>query len=265
MAGELILGAGGAGSFACLKHLEDRNRLAERVIREYAAMHAGTDVAIGLLGFAIPGGSVLGLAASVLVQAPAFYQPMARRLARIYTAEADSETDSMVRDTAVAGAKFDVASEFAAKFFQQIAPELLHEAGLGVLLAGVPLIGPVVAAGLDAAIAATLTWRVGTMISMYYQNGLGWTGDRSGTYQRARALVGSLSPKIEGRVDLNDVANSNPEILESQVSAVAKTVRVLMGLSNDRKRILQILRELGLPGALAQLGVERAFARCASS
>jgi hypothetical protein len=206
-----------------LFNLKERNRIAQGIIRDYAVGHAKADVGIGILGTVIPGAGMAALLASIAVQGPLVYQPMAKRLAAVYSVSPDEVTEQLVSNAVFVGGIADVASELASEFMMEIASELLQEAGLGAAISWIPIFGGVVAAGLDVVIAATLTWRVGTMISIYHQNGGRWVEDRHATYELAHKLVGSLSPATSNRVRLDNISSKIPEVQDRQVSYILRS------------------------------------------
>ena len=71
-----------------------------------------------------------------------------------------------------------LAAEFGMEFLKEIATDLLVEGGFGFLLSALPVVGIAASAALDMSIAATMTWRVGTMTSIYFQNGHRWVENR---------------------------------------------------------------------------------------
>ena len=159
-----------------LDHFETRNRLAEQVIAGYAAGHAIADVAVGLIGTFVPFGGTGAMIVSLAAQAPLVYQPMVKDLAKIYSASADNFTQKVVNKAIILEATGDIGielvreslvSQFGQEFLLEILHELLPELGIGAALGAIPIIGGIVAAGLDATLAATLTWRVGITTALY--------------------------------------------------------------------------------------------------
>jgi hypothetical protein len=238
-----------------LFNLSERNRQAEQVIRDYARGHAAADVGIGILGTLIPGATIPALIASIAGQAPLVYQPMSKRLASIYSATPDQVTNRIVIESAVIGGLGDLAAELASEFMAEIALELLQEAGFGVVASAIPFFGGIVAAGLDATIAATLTWRVGTMIAIYHQNG-GWIEDRHATYQRAKKMVGSLSPITDDRVNLDDIPLKNQEVLDKQMAVVKELVSMMLSVSVGKEQIHAALLQRKIPQQLIELALK---------
>jgi hypothetical protein len=227
------------------------------VIGDYARGHAIADVGIGILGSIIPGAGLAALIASIAAQAPLVYQPMARKLAEVYSAAPDAVTNRLVTETAIVGGLADLGAELATEFMAEIAAELLQEAGLGALASGIPLIGGLVAAGLDATIAATLTWRVGTMVSIYHQNGDSWVKDRHTTYERAKRMVGGLSPGTDDRVKLDEIPFKNKEVLDKQLLVVKSIIDMMLTVNANRDQIKTALRQKQIPEALIELALKQ--------
>jgi hypothetical protein len=245
----------------CVFDLEARNRKAHSIITRYAGAHAAMDVTIGLTAWIpIPGATTAALIAAICAQAPLIYKPMTRELARIYSSEEDATTDSITKDTVLIGAGLDIAIELGSEFMQEIASDLIFEAGLGLGISAIPFFGALLAAGLDAAIAATLTWRVGTMVSAYYQNGEAWVENRRATYDYAKKFVGSYSPKVENRANLDDFGRQNPAISAKQLAFVLNLIETLRVVAPNREQVSQVLRSRNVPSWLIDEGLRRAFA-----
>ena len=236
-------------------NLSERNRQAEQVIRDYARGHAAADVGIGIIGTIIPGATIPALIASIAGQAPLVYQPMSKRLAAIYAATPDQVTNRIVIESAVIGGLGDLAAELASEFMGEIAAELLQEAGWGALASVIPGIGGIIAAGLDATIAATLTWRVGTMVAIYHQNG-GWIENRHATYGRAKKMVGKLSPVTDDRVNLDDIPLKNQEVLDKQMAVVKELISMMLSVSAGKDQIRTALLQRKVPQQLIELALK---------
>src|SRR5258708_7686336 len=158
------------------------------------------DIAIGLIGTFVPFGGTGAMIVSLAAQAPVIYQPMVKDLAKIYSASADDYTQKVVDKATILGALGDsgieLASEFGQEFLIEILSELLPELGIGAVLGAIPIIGGFVAAGLDATLAATLTWRVGITTALYFFNGQEWPGgSKKSAYDIAKEKTGAPSPK----------------------------------------------------------------------
>lgn len=237
-----------------LFNLSERNRQAEQVIRDYARGHAAADIGIGLIGTIIPGATIPALIASIAGQAPLVYQPMSKQLASIYSATPDQVTNRIVVESAVIGGLSDLAAELASEFMGEIALELLQEAGFGIVASAIPFIGGIVAASLDATIAATLTWRVGTMVAIYHQNG-GWIEDRHTTFQRAKSMVGGLSPATDNRVNLDDIPLKNQEVMDKQTAVVKELISMMLSISAGKEQIHTALLERKIPQRVIEVAM----------
>lgn len=231
-------------------------------------------MAVGLLGL-VPFLAVPALGAAIAAQSPLIYQPMARELGAIYTVEEDavdkpSDIGQIVAAETVHTSVLDVSAEFGTEFMMHMAHELLVEAGLGVL-AGlcVPVLGGAVGAALDYLIANMMTWRVGTMVSMYYQNNGNWLGSREKTFELAKRETGGIGTSMSQildakkhnrsvRVDLGSLRSRFSEISQSQMRAVKPIIEMMRSaMSNDQ--VKQALRSKGIPidiieGALSLYG-----------
>ena len=240
-----------------LSSLELRNKRAKEVIRDFAGMHAAMDVAIGaagFFGFAIP-----ALIAAIAAQGPVIYRPLARKLEQVYNCEADAETGAIIRENIMIGGLADIASEFSTEFITSIAGELIAEAGLGGIASFIPIVGGLVGAALDYVIATAMTWRVGVMVSIYYQNGGRWVGDRKHTYELAKEMTGGLgfgvkdllskfssAHKPELDVDLDQIPRRVPDVFQTQVQAIKPMLAMLLQACNS-EQARKILRARGIP------------------
>jgi len=244
--------------------LRERNRVALDVISSYANKHAAIDVVVGIAGTFIPFMAIPALAGSIALQAPVIYQPMASHLASVYLArpqEIKTATASVVMPLAAATGLLDMASEFGQEFMVHIARELIVEVGLGALAAlAVPVIGGAVGAALDYLIATQMTWRVGTMVSAYFQNGGAWIGDKQHTFELAKQMTGGirvgvndlLSGKFKSqipRVDLDTLRDEIPSVRHNLVRNLSSFVEMMRGAMED-DQVRQILIAQGVPADL---------------
>ncbi len=227
-------------------HLSERNKQAGEVIKDYALRHTLTDIGIGLVGtyVPIPGSGIAALIASMLVQAPMFYQPMVKKLTGIYATQTDENTQDLVirrTGTRVLG---DLATEFGAGFLRIIF-KLLRERNISLGVGFIPVIGGVASAALDATFATTLTWRIGKMVAIYYQYG-GWIGNQEGTYERAK-LITPWSLRQEN--NLEAISEKNPEVLQKHREWVLMLAKELKQGAEDmsNEQLLATLRSQGLP------------------
>jgi hypothetical protein len=251
-----------------LRRLADRNERAQKIIQYYARLHAGMDIAVGIAGL-LPGAAIPAIIAAIASQSPLIYQPMARDLGAIYTVDDESLGDTIehvrgiVKQGAFETGILDIASEFGQEFMMQIGHELLTEVGLGVLGSlCIPLLGGAVGASLDYLIANMMTWRVGTMVSIYYQNGGEWLGSRYATYEQAKDLTGGLASSVSEvldankrkhnvRVDLDSLRSQIPQVYEAQVRSVKGLIDMMRdAMSNDQIR--QALSAKGIPVDIIQ-------------
>lgn len=274
--------------YGCVYHLEQRNRLAKDTIVRYATQHAYLDAGITTTGAAlklfVPGAGIAATVASIAAARPVIYQPMAQELSTIYNVSRDQITNAFTNRAFSMQAFGDAGIatiDLAADWLSDIGVDLIHEAGASAVLSLVPIIGTAVSTVLDFVLARSLTWRLGTMISMYYQNGQAWIGDRAQTYARAKSATGgitlpsdALDDLLTGHglkevitrynqrplTDLNQVPENNKEVLTGQVQAVIQVIKMLMRFTQNRESILQQLMEQGVPKKLAQEALRWAFA-----
>jgi hypothetical protein len=210
--------------------LDLRNAAAEAVIKAVAARHAAIDAATGMLGCLIP---VPGVAAATVVGQLAYqtrfvYPDLVRRLAVVYGTAPDSftrkvTTQATVLETAVDGLVAAAGTElfghlagqllngFGTAFLQEIAWDLVREGGVGAALSSIPIVGALFAGTVDAAMAATMTWRVGALVSAYFQNG-GYITSRRHTYGLVKRTGMGLSAKLDRPGSLTRLRTDIPEI-----------------------------------------------------
>ena len=236
---------GNPAGFAVFR-LEERNRIAQKLIADYANRHAGMDVALGFVSL-IPGAAIPALMSAIALQAPVIYQPLARRLAAVYLASPDELSraqDGEVADSTMDTALLDITSEFGLEFIKEIAMELLVELGLGAAAATfIPILGAFVAAGLDYKIATMMTERVGRMVSIKFQNGGAWVGSKRDTYEAAKSMTGDL-----------DSVRRMPPVRRT----ILKNLRVVVGMMRetmDPAQIRSALRKKGVPDDLIEEAV----------
>ncbi|HWS84602.1 MAG TPA: hypothetical protein VN207_10125, partial [Ktedonobacteraceae bacterium] len=246
-----------------LFHATTRNQLAEQIISNYAADHTIMDVVIGAVGLLFPGGGIAAMVASIAAQAPVIYLPMVKELAKVYSASPDRFTSGVVTKATIIGGLADVGSEvvqeyLATEFGQEFLLELLHEMlpelGIGALLALLPVAGGIISAGLDATIAATLTWRVGVTTVLYFLYGEEWLGSKKQTYDQAKALVGPLSPKMENRVRLDSILQQVPQIKEKAIRGLSQKIYFMKKAnpSISKDAMLSTFQEEGIPNDLIE-------------
>jgi hypothetical protein len=201
------------------------------------------------------------LVASIAAQSPIIYQPLARELATLYMAApaaiGRAQNEILSEALIVTGAA-DIAAEFGTEFMMQIAHEIVTELGIGLLASlAVPAIGAIVGAALDYLIATQMTWRVGTMVSMFFQNGGAWVGNRKSTFDLAKGMTGKITLGLSdvlsgsfksrtGRVDLNSIPHKVASIRESQLRSV-KALLEMMRAAMSHDQIRAAAKRQGIP------------------
>jgi uncharacterized protein (DUF697 family) len=244
----------------CVFGLEDRNRRAKEIITKYAKMHAAMDVGIGLTALIpIPGAATAAVIAAILAQAPLVYKPMTAELATVYSATVTAEATRLSHNAIAIGTATDIAAEIGSEFLREIAGELIGEAAVGLGASALPFIGALFAAGVDAAVSATLTWRVGTMVSLYFQNGEEWLRTRKDTYHVAKEFVGGYSPRVENRSNLDGLGRI-PVIQRKQLDFVLNLIDMLRATTATREQIRTALKNKSVPEHLVQEALRVAFA-----
>jgi hypothetical protein len=241
--------------------LNMRNKAAEAVIQAFAAEHALVDVASGLVLGLVPGGSVAAIAGQMAYSAVRIYPAMIKKLAVIYGAEPDDFTRTAAATgviteggiaalIAAAGPEvlgnitLDVANEFGADFFQEIIGELLQESGFAVGVSFIPIVGAVAGAALDAIIGATITWRVGAVVSAYFQYG-GYIGSRRETYDKVKGNV-KRSPAISRPGTLDKVRKIGEIRRKHEAYARTQFRTLLSSLSKAQIRDI-LVNDQGIP------------------
>lgn len=103
--------------------------------------------------------------------------------------------EKVIASVALKHAVFD-AVVGTASARSQIAGDLVAEGGVGAVVAAIPFLGVLTSGALDAALAATMTWRVGAVVLAYFQNG-GYVGLRKATYDLVKQHGVSFSTDCE--------------------------------------------------------------------
>ncbi len=266
-------------TFNTMHRLEERNRIAREFITDYAGKHAFMDVGVGLIGL-LPFAALPALATAIAAQSPFIYQPMARDLAKVYNADPEKlggAKETIIKDLYIETVKRDIAADFGVEFMMQIAHELVLEAGIGVIGAlCIPVIGGAVGAAFDYVIATQMTWRVGTSVSIYFQNGGNWVGDQQHTLELSKEMCGPLSVGVDElkevgkeflksgnldnsfkehhtpRVDLNDIRGKVPEVRENLLANVRLIAKMMQSL-NTNEQIRAMLKSQGIPIDLIEI------------
>jgi uncharacterized protein (DUF697 family) len=240
--------------------LELRNKAAEAVITTFATEHALVDIAGGLIGGLVPGGSIAALIAQLTYSAVRIYPQMIKKLAVIYGAEPDDFTSRVVRnalivesgiDSLVAAVgpevmgqlAVDLTSEFGSEFMQEIVGEIIGESTIAAGASFIPIAGAIFGAALDAIVGATLTWRVGAVVSAYFQHG-GYIGSRKKTYEAIKPHV-ARSAKTSRPGTLDSLRKKVSPIREKQLKFARHHFK---SLKRPKKEIRAMLvDELGVP------------------
>jgi uncharacterized protein (DUF697 family) len=238
-----------------------RNKAAEEVIKTFAMEHALVDVGSGLLLGLIPGGSVAAILGQMTYSAVRIYPAMIKKLAVIYGAEPDAFTRTVasvgvvteggiaaliaeVGPEVLGNITLDVMNEFGTDFFQEIIGELLQESGVAVGISFIPIVGAIAGAALDAVIGATITWRVGAVVSAYFQYG-GYIGSRKETYDKVKGYFNRSADL--SRPGTLDKLRKIDEIQRKQEAYVRTQFRTLHGaLSKDQIRDILVDKQ-GIP------------------
>lgn len=258
-------------AFRTLTQLEERNRIANATIKRYAKRHATMDVAIGAAGFF--GLAVPALIAAIVAQSPVIYKPLARELGDIYNCGVDEQTNDIVYRNLVFTGAADIANQFGSEFIASVAGELISEAGFGTLFGFIPIVGGVIGGALDYAIATVMTWRVGTMVAIYYQNGGAWVGSQKQTLELAKGMTGNfgfglddLVSRFTGNdrqnldVNLNSIPTQIPQVFESQVRSLRPFVDMLLKAANS-DFVRSQLQAKGIPPSVIDGVLKAAAAR----
>jgi uncharacterized protein (DUF697 family) len=240
-----------------LAGLKERNAEAAKIIAQYARQHRNFDIVVGIVGTFIPFGGLAALVSSVLAQYPLIYEPMSRDLARIYTAQPDQITGFVTSSAALIGGVGDITVEIGREFLQEITWDLLSEMGFAAAASAIPIVGGIAGAAADAIIASTLTWRVGTLISIYYQNGGAWCGDRKASFAKAKDIVGEYSAQTDRRVDLSVIPTKIPSIHEKHIKAMLAFIDTMRMVVTDDAQIIAALKAKGFPEDLISEAIRR--------
>ena len=235
--------------------LEERNRLAIQTIRKYALAHTGFDVAIGVAGTFIPGAAVAGIITSMVAQYPIIYRPMMQDLGRIYTTKPDMLTQILV----AGGTLVEDIADIGVEDLQEFMVEAVREQGIAALMcAALPFLGGTFGAGINATVTSTMTWRIGTMIALYYQNGGKWLTGTKQTYEKAKEAVGNYSLKTDNRVDFDTLSDKTSEIREKHINAVGAMISTLRAAGLDKTTIIVTLKKQKVP----EKYISEAISRC---
>ncbi|GHO94418.1 hypothetical protein KSF_044660 [Reticulibacter mediterranei] len=240
-----------------LFHAATRNQLAERTISLHAAGRTMADIVISMLA---PDGDREAKLASIASQVALVYRPMLKELVAIYITPPDHFARGMVTQSTIMGSPLNrtgevvyeyLAGEFDHPFLLELLHEIWHDAGVeatsGVLL------------GIEATIAATLTWQVGVTIALYFLYGEAWIGAKQQTAEQARVLTGLPSPEMQERVNLTSIFQHVPQVREKALTALAQRIYQMKKATHSigKDTMLSIFREEGIPYDLIEEALSR--------
>jgi len=177
-----------------LDHFERRNRLAEQVIVKSAQMAATKNIMVGLKNALVPFRGTEARIVSLSAESLLVYHPMIKDLAKIYTAPSDIFTQKDLDMDSILDAAVDFAneysinfllSEFDKEFFGEFLKTLLEErrseVSASAVQAAMSLYSLFSKTKMQPMLpkrpiddAATLTWRVGVTVALYFFNGREW-------------------------------------------------------------------------------------------
>ncbi len=254
---DIITDAIKSGDYELVK---ETNRKVASLIEQYARSHSVIDASIGIMGWLpVPGASLASLATSFATQIPVI-KSLVFEIGRLYR---PSETHNLAVETD------ELAKQFGFDFFVAIKSELAAELGMSIAASWIPLIGSFLLAGMDLSLGITMKWRAGVMASIFYQNGGKWVGSREETYQLAKKMTGTLSPKFDYRVDLNQIPilNGVCEVMEAQIQNAVTFVGSLREVNESisDEKLHEMLIARGFPEALATAAIVRAVPRAKAS
>ena len=248
-----------------IARLDDRNRIATELIADYANRHAKWDVGFGIASL-VPGLAIPALATAILEETSTVYQPLARDLAKVYTADPsklDKSMEALVGAPSPLTEVFDIGGDFDKDFMISIIDEVIYEAGHGLLGAlFVPVLSGSAGAAFDYLASARLTWRVGTMVSIYYQNGDQWIETQQRTWDVAKVLTGTIRGGVDDlirgkfkdpapRVDLSEIRRNVFEVRKNlQANARELANRLKTGPKSGNAK--EMMKARGIPRDLIQ-------------
>lgn len=243
-----------------LQGITDKRLEVERLIESYATGAAVLNVGINLAGFIpVPGAGVAAMAAAIVAQAPAVYQPMSREIAAIYQRRPGRATAGIVSGGAVeAGLQLAIV-DIGTAFLQEIAMDIIQDIGFGAILAAIPLLGGFVASALDARIGHQMAWRVGYTVALYHENSGEWVGgSRAETYRYVKQAFADARRQGKSKPGIPDLANPKTPIGRRQQQTLHAMAAMLLeaGLTKAdvRERLLAKGFEASvIDGALAAL------------
>ena len=227
-----------------LQGIVDKRLEVERLIDSYATGAAVLNVGINLAGFIpVPGAGVAAMAAAIVAQAPAVYQPMSKEIAEIYHRSPGRDTARIVGGGAIdAGLQLAIV-DIGIAFLQEIAIDIIQDIGFGAILAAIPFFGGFVASALDARIGYQMAWRVGYTVALYHENAGEWVGgSRAATYRYVKRAFADAKRQGRSKPGIPDLANSQTPIGQQQQRTIHAMAAMLIdaGLTKAdvRERLL---------------------------
>jgi hypothetical protein len=241
-----------------LFHATTRNHLAERTIAHHASGQPVADLAIAALA---PGGNGSEKLSSLASQAAPVYQPMLRELVAIYMAPPEHIARGMVTQATITGSLLSsegesaytyLVREFDRPFLLELLQKMWHDAGIATTAGNL--------LGLEATIAATLTWQVGVTVALYFLAGEAWIGGtKRQTAEQARILTGLPSPEMQDRVHLTGIFQRVPHVREKALAALTQRIAHLKKATRSisKDTMLSMFREEGIPYELIEEALSR--------
>jgi hypothetical protein len=240
-------------------HLPERNALAATIIAASATQAATAKAGMSFEGDAT---FLAAFGAGQFVD-----ESLARDLTFVYAAPREDISRCLASNGAPPAVPIDVKAElaglFETKFLAEVGLDLLQEMGRWDVPAFPSRLAAAISITLLASVAATATWRLGVMISIYHQNGGRWIVSRTETYQRAKAMVaGGLSPGVASRANLDDIRLNISEIRDYQTDIAADLVASVLRYApaTHHKMLRRELREQGFPAPIIEAALGKALA-----
>jgi len=200
------------------------------------------DVGIGIVGL-VPGAALPALALAIGAQAPVIYQPLVKKIGSVYLSPPQDVVSAqldMLPIMTVATGGVDITADFGINFVAEKAKEFIAEIGFGAAAGTwVPVVGGLIAAGLDWKIGTAMTRCVGRMASIYFQNGKQWSGSKRDTYEAAKNMTG----------DLNEIRKNMSDVRASLLKGVLAMVQ-MMRKHMTKEQIRDALRSQNVPDDL---------------
>jgi hypothetical protein len=209
------------------------------------------------------------LAGQLYWQTKKIYPPLIEEVAGIYSADPTAFPSGTTRDAtteeavanlgylifdatamedAAKGLAEEINSEFGQNFLTEIITQALKDNAPALLVGSVPVIGTPVSAGVAAALAQSLTWRVGLTVAVYFLNGGAFPVSRKETVKVLKQKVIPRKPShhmYQGVFD--DVIKAFPSIGRRMVDAIATEVDELASTGRSLDEARRGLLDRGFP------------------